>query len=123
METKDMIKVFNERGHYAREVGCEVLGVPDILACVSGWFVAIENKRTGDRVSPLQEAHRIQILYDNGVALVDPEESDLMETLKFLEENPGGRVRQTMASVPSKESVPRVLWQMCKSEYGSRLEV
>ena len=47
METKDMIKLLNERGHYAREVGCEVLGVPDIVACVSGWFVAIENKRTG----------------------------------------------------------------------------
>ena len=36
METKDMIKILNERGHYAREVGCEVLGVPDIVACVSG---------------------------------------------------------------------------------------
>ena len=36
METKDMIELLNERGHYAREVGCEVLGVPDIVACVSG---------------------------------------------------------------------------------------
>jgi len=123
METKDMIKVFNERGHYAREVGCGVLGVPDIVACVSGWFVAIENKRTGGRVSPLQEAHRIQILHDNGLALVDPEESDLMEMLKFLEGNPGGRVRQVIAAVPNKDSVPRALWKMCKSEYGRGREV
>ena len=76
METKDMIELLNERGHYAREVGREVLGVPGIVACVSGWFVAIENKRTGGRVSPLQEAHRIQILHGNGVALVDPEETE-----------------------------------------------
>ena len=123
METKDMIRLLNERGHYAREVGCEVLGVPDVMACVSGWFVAIENKRTGGRVSPLQEAHRIQILHDNGLALVDPEESDLMEMLKFLEGNPGGRVRQVIAAVPNKDSVPRALWQMCKSEYGREREV
>ena len=31
METKDMLKILSERGHYAREVGCEVLGVPDIV--------------------------------------------------------------------------------------------
>ena len=122
METKDMIKVFNERGHYAREVGCEVSGVPDIVACVSGWFVAVENKRTGGRVSPLQEAHRIQILHGNGVALVDPDENELLETIKFLEDTPGARVRQAMASVPNKESVPRVLWRMCKAEYGAGLE-
>ena len=31
METRDMPKILSERGHYAREAGCEVLGVPDIV--------------------------------------------------------------------------------------------
>ena len=122
METKDMIKVFNERGHYAREVGCEVLGVPDIVACVNGWFMAVETARPADKVSALREAHRIQILHGNGVALVGPDENELLEAIKFLEDTPGARVRQTLASMPNKESVPRVLWKLCKAEYGAGLE-
>ena len=42
----------------------------------------------------------------------------LTELLKFLEGNPGGRVRQVIAAVPNKDSVPRALRKLCKSEYG-----
>ena len=122
METKDMIKVFNARGHYSREVGSAVPGVPDIVACVNGWFMAVETARPASRVSSLQEAHRIQILHGNGVALVGPDENELLETIKFLEDTPGARVRQAIASAPRKETVPRPLRRLCKAEYGAGLE-
>jgi len=121
METKEIVKMLNDRGHYVRETESSVLGVPDAIACVGGWFLAVENKRTSERITPLQEAHRIQILHDNGIVMVDPEEAELLEAVKFLEGNPGGQVRQVIASFPHKESVPRALWRMCKSEYGRDL--
>ena len=121
METKEIVKMLNDRGHYVRETESPVLGVPDVIACVGGWFLAVENKRASERITPLQEAHRIQILHDNGVVMVDPEEAELLEALKFLEGNPGGRVRQVIAAVPHKGNVPRALWKLCKSEYGRDL--
>ena len=45
-------------------------GVPDILACINGRFVAIEVKQEQGRISPLQEAHRRQIIKSGGVSLI-----------------------------------------------------
>lgn len=45
-------------------------GVPDILACIGGRFVAIEVKQENGRVSDLQEAHQRQIIAAGGVAII-----------------------------------------------------
>ena len=45
-------------------------GVPDILACIGGRFVAIEVKQDAGRVSALQEAHQRQIRAAGGVSII-----------------------------------------------------
>lgn len=45
-------------------------GTPDIVACLNGRFIAIEVKRPGGRVSPLQMAHIKLINQAGGVAFV-----------------------------------------------------
>lgn len=45
-------------------------GVPDILACVNGRFVAIEVKQESGRVSALQEAHQRNIIRAGGISII-----------------------------------------------------
>ena len=45
-------------------------GVPDILACINGQFVAIEVKQENGRVSALQKAHQRKVLAAGGVAII-----------------------------------------------------
>lgn len=45
-------------------------GVPDILACVNGWFVGIEVKDTTGKPSPLQLENVKQIRKSGGYAWV-----------------------------------------------------
>lgn len=45
-------------------------GVPDILACIGGRFVAIEVKQENGQVSALQEAHQRQVIAAGGVAII-----------------------------------------------------
>ena len=45
-------------------------GVPDILACINGRYVAIEVKQENGRVTPLQDAHQRQIRAAGGVAII-----------------------------------------------------
>lgn len=45
-------------------------GVPDILACINGQFVAIEVKQENGRVSALQKAHQRKILAAGGIAII-----------------------------------------------------
>lgn len=50
--------------------GMQRAGIPDILACVNGWFVAIELKTEIGRTSPLQDYNLDGIRKSNGHALV-----------------------------------------------------
>ena len=43
-------------------------GIPDILACVNGYFVAIEVKADNGTVKPLQEHHLTEIRIAGGFA-------------------------------------------------------
>lgn len=66
-------------------------GVPDIVACVNGWFVAIECKANGGKPTALQIREIEAIRRNNGVAMVVDETNYEMlpDMLKKLKE--GGR--------------------------------
>jgi len=52
----------NQIGIYAQA------GVPDIIACIKGRFVAIEVKRPGQKPMPIQEAFLASIAKKGGLA-------------------------------------------------------
>lgn len=58
-------------------------GIPDILACINGKFVAIEVKRSkGGIVSPLQKAQIQKIKENGGIAGVANSMDEFLEILK-----------------------------------------
>lgn len=58
-------------------------GIPDILACINGKFVAIEVKRTkGGVVSPLQKAQIAKIKENGGIAGVANSMEEFLDILK-----------------------------------------
>lgn len=58
-------------------------GIPDILACINGKFVAIEVKRSdGGVVSPLQKAQIQKIKENGGLAGVASSMEEFLEILK-----------------------------------------
>lgn len=58
-------------------------GIPDILACINGKFVAIEVKRSkGGIVSPLQKAQIEMIKKNGGIAGVANSMEEFLEILK-----------------------------------------
>jgi archaeal holliday junction resolvase (hjc) len=58
-------------------------GIPDILACINGKFVAIEVKRSkGGIVSPLQKAQIQKIKENGGIAGVACSTEEFLEILK-----------------------------------------
>lgn len=59
-------------------------GVPDIIACINGRFVAIEVKKTGGVVSALQEANIRLIEQSGGVAFVAYSLEETKQHLKKL---------------------------------------
>lgn len=65
------------------------IGVPDILACVNGWFVGIEVKAPNGKPSELQKYNVKKLNSCNGFAvIVKPEQfDDLTYMLKCLELN------------------------------------
>ena len=116
-----MMKTLHERGHYARKIqnACSA-GTPDILACVHGWFLAVEVKRPkGGRTTPLQELNRRQIIMNGGVSLIAPSLEELVEVLNFLESAPAGNLKQAMFVVPDKTQVPKVLMDCVKLVYNA----
>lgn len=53
-------------------------GVPDIVCCYNGVFVAIECKANGNKPTPLQEAQMQKIRQAGGYAIVINEENVLI---------------------------------------------
>lgn len=70
--------VFKVHGHLGQKKG-----VPDILACHRGRFIAIEVKRPGGKLSEHQEQQLEEIRVAGGVALVA---FDVMDVMKVFEE-------------------------------------
>lgn len=58
-------------------------GIPDVLACINGKFIAIEVKRSkGGIVSPLQKAQIEKIKENGGIAGVASSMEEFLEILK-----------------------------------------
>jgi len=79
--------VFKVHGHLGQRPG-----VPDILACYRGRFLAIEVKRLGAALTVRQEAELAAIRGAGGVALVAADVSQAIEALARLAEEPKGFV-------------------------------
>lgn len=58
-------------------------GIPDILACINGYFVAIEVKASNGKPSELQKYHVKKINYEaNGIAVIlYPQDWELFKEL------------------------------------------
>lgn len=81
---------------YLKEKGCYHVkffanaftkkGVPDILACINGFFVGIEVKAENGKVSALQIYNREHIKKSGGIAMiVKPSQwNELKNTIDFL---------------------------------------
>lgn len=52
------------------ENGVTKAGVPDIIACVNGWFIGIEIKASKGKPSEIQKYQQKQIRKSNGVSLI-----------------------------------------------------
>jgi len=50
-------------------------GIPDILCCLNGWFVGIECKANGGKLTRLQQFHLDEIERQGGIAMVIDEHS------------------------------------------------
>lgn len=62
------------------------VGIPDILACVNGKFVAIEVKKTGGGVvSEAQKVHIENIIKAGGIAFVADNVEIVKDKLKHIE--------------------------------------
>jgi Holliday junction resolvase len=61
-------------------------GVPDVICCVSGYFLAVECKAGKNKPTPLQEAEMMKILAAGGRALVINEDNldDLKQILHII---------------------------------------
>jgi Holliday junction resolvase len=57
-------------------------GVPDIQACISGRFIAIEVKIPGQEATPVQQYHIEDILRAGGVAFVAHSLREAMDQLE-----------------------------------------
>lgn len=50
--------------------GIQRSGIPDIIACINGWFIGIEVKAENGKISELQK-HEIKTIHEaNGIAIV-----------------------------------------------------
>lgn len=73
IQTKILNFINSQPGCYAVKVTGGLYqkgGISDILACVKGRYVAIEVKRPGERLTPLQESFLAKVVYTGGRAFV-----------------------------------------------------
>ena len=87
---KNKIKVILQDGgvYYAMPIGSGYgnAGVPDVLACVNGRFLAVEAKAGKGKTTALQDAHLEKIKTAGGVSMVVNELNldQLKETIKWM---------------------------------------
>lgn len=79
---KKILDYLKTRGWPVKIISCNRNGTPDILACVSGRFVAIEVKSERGRVSPLQAAQIRAIREAGGIAGVARSVEDAEKILR-----------------------------------------
>ena len=91
LESKIQTKILKELktlGIYAhKNIVTNRKGIPDIIACVNGLYVAIEVKRLGGKPTKLQEWNIDQIKNSRGIAIVAYSWEDVAELLRKLYDN------------------------------------
>jgi len=70
IQTKILTYLTKIGAYSVKTISTNKAGVPDILACIDGRFVAIEVKRHGGKVSPLQNYQIKAIKETGGIAFV-----------------------------------------------------
>jgi len=79
-------RLLADKGAYVvKTIATNRAGVPDILACLDGKFIAIEGKTATGVVSRLQEAHLRQIKAAGGVAVVAKSVDEVRDLLIKLQ--------------------------------------
>jgi len=87
IQTK-IIKNLESQGCYViKTIACSKAGVPDIIACYKGTFIAIEVKTSTGVVSKLQYAHIRLINNAKGYAIVAKNLADAERLLDKIDEN------------------------------------
>lgn len=87
-----LLKQYNVYYFFPATHGYGRSGVPDIVACVRGRFVAIECKAGNNKPTALQEREIHNIRAAHGIAMVVNEENvDLVETI--LKELTDGKIQ------------------------------
>jgi hypothetical protein len=84
---QNVVKILTELGaywFYPTTGGYGRSGVPDIVACIEGLFLAIECKAGNGKVTALQERELRLVEEANGFALIYREPGCTPETLKSL---------------------------------------
>ena len=83
---ENQIKKFLDRhnAYWFKTLGGSVpAGTADIIACVNGYFIAIEVKKpSGGKVSALQEFHINKVKQSGGIAFVENSVEVVENTLK-----------------------------------------
>jgi len=86
---RKIVKYLEERGHYVvKVISASKKGVPDILACVNGHFLAIEVKTptTMGNTSKLQEYNLKKIKEAKGESMVAYDVGHVASMVTLLEE-------------------------------------
>ena len=93
-----VVKTLKERGVYyffPATYGMGRSGVPDIICCVDGCFLAIECKAGNNKPTALQEREMAAITAAGGKAIVINEENlhQVDQIVQLLKDKPNGRTR------------------------------
>lgn len=59
-------------------------GIPDIICCYKGKFIAIETKVGKNKMSKIQEIHKEQILYAGGIHILAYSLDDVKKIIENL---------------------------------------
>jgi len=87
---KKIVKMLEARGAYiVKVITASKKGVPDIIGCYKGHFIAVEVKTptTMNNVSPLQQYNLKEINDRGGYAIVAWEVKDVEQMLEVIDEN------------------------------------
>jgi len=80
-------RLLASRGAYFfKHFGCNfsTAGVPDLICCVNGRFIAIEVKAPNGRLSEIQKIHIQRIIEAGGIAIVAQSVEEVEHCLNYL---------------------------------------
>jgi len=87
---KKITSYLEQEGYYVvKVISASKAGVPDVLACIEGRFVAIEVKKpeTKSNVSKLQEYNLERVIEAGGISLVACEVEQVKATVSLIKKD------------------------------------